>query len=56
MAPWKSHWDRQLYKALEYQYKMGLESLNENLPEIKVDLTYRYGSTQSYLFSIVALL
>jgi dynein heavy chain 2 len=41
MAPWKSHWDRQLYKALEFQYKMGLESLNENLPEIRVDLTYR---------------
>ncbi|KAL3878520.1 hypothetical protein ACJMK2_030860 [Sinanodonta woodiana] len=41
MRPWKSHWDRQLYKALEHQYQMGLEALNENLPEIKVDLTYR---------------
>ncbi|KAH3831149.1 hypothetical protein DPMN_104411, partial [Dreissena polymorpha] len=41
MAPWKAHWDRQLYKALEFQYKMGLEALNENLPEIRVDITYR---------------
>ncbi|XP_064610087.1 cytoplasmic dynein 2 heavy chain 1-like isoform X3 [Liolophura sinensis] len=41
MTPWKNHWDRQLYKALEHQYKMGLEALNENLPEVKVELTYR---------------
>ena len=41
MKTWKSHWDRQLYKALEHQYQMGLEALNENLPEIKVELTYR---------------
>lgn len=41
MKPWKVHWDRQLYKALEHQYQMGLEALNENLPEIRVDLTYR---------------
>ena len=42
MQPWKAHWDHQLYKALEYQYMMGLEALNENLPEIRIDLTYRY--------------
>ncbi|XP_077984893.1 cytoplasmic dynein 2 heavy chain 1-like [Glandiceps talaboti] len=41
MKPWKAHWDRQLYKALEHQYQMGLEALNENLPEIRVELTYR---------------
>ncbi|XP_041357041.1 cytoplasmic dynein 2 heavy chain 1-like isoform X2 [Gigantopelta aegis] len=41
MVPWKTHWDRQLYKALEHQYMMGLEALNENLPEICVELTYR---------------
>ena len=41
MKPWKAHWDRQLYKALEHQYQMGLEGLNENLPEIKVELIYR---------------
>jgi dynein heavy chain 2 len=27
--------------ALEHQYQMGLESLNENLPEIKIDLVFR---------------
>ncbi|XP_067663541.1 cytoplasmic dynein 2 heavy chain 1-like isoform X1 [Haliotis asinina] len=41
MKPWKAHWDRQIYKTLEHQYQMGLEALNENLPEIKVELTYR---------------
>jgi len=40
MKTWKAHWDRQLYKALEHQYQMGLEALNENLPEIKVELIY----------------
>ena len=43
MKTWKMHWDRQLYKALEHQYQMGLEALNENLPEIKVELVFRYG-------------
>ena len=33
---WVLHWDHQMYKALESSYQMGLESLNENLPEIKV--------------------
>ena len=42
MKTWKAHWDRQLYKALEHQFQMGLEALNENLPEIKVELTYAW--------------
>ena len=42
MKTWKAHWDHQLYKALEHQYQMGLEALNENLPEIKVELTYSW--------------
>ncbi|XP_063970614.1 cytoplasmic dynein 2 heavy chain 1 [Lytechinus pictus] len=46
MKSWKMHWDRQLYKALEHQYQMGLEALNENLPEIKVELTYRQQTLQ----------
>ena len=46
MVPWKTHWDRQLYKALEHQYMMGLEALNENLPEICVELTYRYADNE----------
>lgn len=36
LRPFKLHWDHQLYKALDYQYRMGLESLNEIMPEIKV--------------------
>ena len=38
---WLTHINYQIYKALEVQYRMGLESLNENLPEISADLTYR---------------
>ncbi|XP_065833043.1 cytoplasmic dynein 2 heavy chain 1-like isoform X2 [Oscarella lobularis] len=41
MKLWKSHWDHQLYKALEHQYQMGLETLNENLPEIKVEVVFQ---------------
>lgn len=41
MSPWKAHWDHQLYTVLEHQYQLGLESLNENLPEIKVELIFR---------------
>ena len=38
---WLAHLNYQLYKALEVQYQMGLESLNESLPEISADLVYR---------------
>lgn len=41
MKPWLAHWDRQLYKVLEYQYQLGLDTLNENMSEIKVELTFR---------------
>ena len=37
---WKVHWDHQIYKALEYHYTLGLESLNETLPEINAELVY----------------
>ncbi|XP_071951365.1 cytoplasmic dynein 2 heavy chain 1-like isoform X2 [Antedon mediterranea] len=46
MKTWKLHWDRQLYKALEHQYQMGLEALHENLPEIKVEIVYRQQKLQ----------
>lgn len=48
---WCSHWDRQLYKALEHQYQLGIEALNQNLPEFKVELTYRCESMSLSLFS-----
>lgn len=38
---WRTHWDYQLYKALEHQYQRGLESLNENLSEIKVEVVFK---------------
>ena len=41
MRPWRLHCDHQLYKALEHQYQHGLETLNEHLPEIRVELVYR---------------
>jgi len=31
----------QLYKALEIQYQLGLDTLNESLPEIQADMVYR---------------
>ncbi|XP_032878557.1 cytoplasmic dynein 2 heavy chain 1 isoform X2 [Amblyraja radiata] len=46
MKAWRQHWNHQLYKALEHQYQMGLEALNENLPEITVDLTFKQGRLQ----------
>ncbi|CAK8696967.1 unnamed protein product [Clavelina lepadiformis] len=46
VRPWRAHWNRQIYKALEHQYQMGLEALNHNLPEIRVDLVFRQGKLQ----------
>lgn len=40
MNKWVLHWDQQVYKALEAGYQMGLESLNENLSEIKCELVF----------------
>ena len=38
---WKAHWDHQLYKALEHQYQVGLESLNQHLPGFRIELVYQ---------------
>ncbi|XP_053561557.1 cytoplasmic dynein 2 heavy chain 1 [Bombina bombina] len=46
MKAWRQHWNHQMYKALEHQYQMGLEALNENLPEINIDLTFSKGRLQ----------
>ncbi len=40
MKDWILFWDHQVYKILEAAYCFGLESLNENLPEIKCDLVF----------------
>ncbi|XP_029458286.1 cytoplasmic dynein 2 heavy chain 1 [Rhinatrema bivittatum] len=46
MKAWRQHWNHQLYKALEHQYQMGLEALNENLPEINIDIIFKQGRLQ----------
>ncbi|GAA6083651.1 cytoplasmic dynein 2 heavy chain 1 isoform X2, partial [Tachysurus ichikawai] len=46
MHAWRQHWNHQLYKALEFQYRCGLEALNKNLPEIHIDLVFKQGHTQ----------
>eukprot|EP00392_Amoebophrya_sp_AT5.2_P002499 g2504.t1 len=38
--PWRVFWDHQLFKIMECQYKLGMESLNESLPEMKADLIF----------------
>ncbi|KAF5224389.1 Cytoplasmic dynein 2 heavy chain (DYNC2H1) [Trypanosoma cruzi] len=40
METWKLFWDVQLYKAMEYQYQLGLESLHEVVAEMKADIVY----------------
>nr|CAD7594425.1 unnamed protein product [Timema genevievae] len=46
MKSWRAHWDRQLYKALEHQYQVGLAALDQHLPEIKIELVYRQQKLQ----------
>ena len=45
-SAWRVHWDYQLYKALEYQYYSGLETLNEMLPQIPVSLVFKQRKLQ----------
>ncbi|KAH9593148.1 Dynein heavy chain region D6 P-loop domain [Trypanosoma melophagium] len=40
---WRQHLDAQIYKALEYQYRRGLESLHEKMEEFKVELVFKQG-------------
>lgn len=45
---WLKEINQELYRALEYQYRLGMESLNENLPEIKTDLCLRPDGTLEF--------
>ncbi|CAK1578261.1 unnamed protein product [Parnassius mnemosyne] len=38
---WRSHWDWQLYKALECQYIKALLSLHTHFPHVRIDLVLR---------------
>ena len=40
-SAWRVHWDHQLYKALEYQYHRGLETLNDMLPQMSASLVFK---------------
>lgn len=40
-AIWRHHWDEQLYKAFELQYRSCLDQLNDNLFDISVDLIFQ---------------
>lgn len=42
MRPWLAHLDRQLYKALSVQYRLGLEVLNQRMPEMRIELVYQH--------------
>ena len=46
MKKWLRHWDEQMYKALEASYQMGLESLNENLSEIRTEVVFAQKALQ----------
>jgi len=38
---WKTHLDYQLYKALNHRYQIGLEALNQHLPDFRIEIVYR---------------
>ncbi|XP_050362992.1 cytoplasmic dynein 2 heavy chain 1 [Nymphalis io] len=38
---WRSHWDFQLYKTLEYQYIKTLLALHKHFPKVRVDMVLR---------------
>lgn len=38
---WRKHWDHQLFKALDFQYKLGLECCHENLPPMEAKLVFK---------------
>ncbi|RLN86865.1 hypothetical protein BBJ28_00018703, partial [Nothophytophthora sp. Chile5] len=55
-AKWFLYWDHQLYKVFEAGYQLGLEMLNENLPEIKelkTELHFPSSSASSSTSSLV---
>lgn len=39
---WKTHLDYQIYKALNHRYQIGLEALNQHLPDFRIEIVYRY--------------
>ena len=44
MRAWRTHWDMQLYKALELQYRVCLQTLNEKVREMAVSVYFSGGT------------
>ncbi|KRX41459.1 Cytoplasmic dynein 2 heavy chain 1 [Trichinella murrelli] len=40
MKPWIIHWDWQLYKVLDYQYRLGLIKFSDTLSKMKVEILF----------------
>lgn len=49
LQAFKIHWDHQLYKVLEFQYLIGLSYLSHRLPDIHVDIIFRYGGKRLHI-------
>eukprot|EP00759_Apiculatamorpha_spiralis_P039816 PhF_6_TR38629/c0_g1_i1/m.57632/K10414/DYNC2H, DNCH2; dynein heavy chain 2, cytosolic len=43
MYDFRRHWDYQLYKVMEHQYQIGLESLNDLIPERNIEIVVKNG-------------
>ena len=43
---WRMHWDYQLFKVLQYQYQVGLECLNEHMPQTEVRMVFKHRRLQ----------
>ncbi|XP_075248310.1 cytoplasmic dynein 2 heavy chain 1-like [Convolutriloba macropyga] len=41
LKQWAAHWNHQIYKTFEHQYQLGLECINQNQPEIKVEIVFK---------------
>lgn len=46
MKAWTTHIDKQIFKALEHQYALGMEALSENLPGMHVKLVFKHKKLQ----------
>lgn len=51
LLAFKLHWDHQLYKVLEFQYVAGLNDLSHKLPDIGIDIVFRYNLAELYVNS-----
>ncbi|XP_050526495.1 cytoplasmic dynein 2 heavy chain 1 isoform X2 [Daktulosphaira vitifoliae] len=40
-STWKTHLDYQIYKALNHRYQIGLNSLNQHLPDFRLEIIFR---------------